>query len=240
MEQVQALLKSLRLGGAANSLPIRYQEAVANELDYITFLENLVEDEMEKRKENLLNRRVKTAKFPQLKTFQEFDFDFNPSVPKVEMREMHTSQFIFRQQNALFIGPPGVGKTHLVTSIGLQAIHNGYTVHYLSAFDLVEQMADALREEKRKKFIRQLVKYDLLIIDEFGMKQMPPNAADDMLELIHRRYGRGSTIIATNRPIEDWGIILGDNAATSAILDRFLHDAKIFPIKGKSYRMRKH
>ena len=239
MESLQTSLKGLRLGGAAKALPTRYQEAKANELDYIDFLGNLVDDELDRRKENLLNRRIKAARFPQLKTIDDFDFTFNGSIAKKNVVELLSSRFIYNAQNTLFIGPPGVGKTHLALAIGLAAVHNGYTVFYRSAFDLVEDMADAFRNDTRKKLVTTLTKHSLLIIDEFGMKKMPPNAADDMLEIIHRRYNNTATVIATNRPIEDWGIILGDNAATSAILDRFLHDAKVFSMKGKSYRMKK-
>ena len=238
METLQTALKSLRLGGLAKTLPVRYQEAKANELDYLEFIDNLITDELDRRKENLLNRRIKTAKFPQLKSIDEFNFSFNTTVSKKNIMEMMTSRFVYNAKNTLFIGPPGVGKTHLAIAIGVAAIHNSYKVYYRSAFDLVEDMADAFRNDMRKKYIQQLTRYDLLIIDEFGMKKMPPNASDDLLEIIHRRYNNTSTIIATNRPLEDWAVILGDNAATSAILDRFLDVAHVFTIKGKSYRMR--
>lgn len=237
MEQLEYMLKSLRLGGMAKTLPLRHQEAKANDLDYLEFLERLVGDELSRRKESLLNRRLKSARFPVLKTLDEFDFAFNAGIPKKDVRELASGRFIHEGKNVLFVGPPGVGKTHLSIALGIAAIHNAYTVYYRSAFDLVEDMAEAFRNDTRKKMVEQLSRYQLLIVDEFGMKKMPPNAADDFLEIIHRRHGSTSTVIATNRPIEDWGVILGDNAATSAILDRFLQDAMIFSIKGKSYRM---
>lgn len=239
MEQMQNTLKNLRLGGMARTLPMRVQEAKANDLDYVEFFDRLLSDELTRRKDNLLNRRLKAACFPSLKTLDEFDFAFNPAISKKEVRDLASCRFINQNQNALFVGPPGIGKTHLAIALGIAAVHNAYTVYYRSAFDLVEDMADAARAGERKALVAQLTRCRLLIVDEFGMKKMPANAADDFLEIIHRRHGSASTIIATNRPIEDWGVILGDTAATSAILDRFLQGAIVFAVKGKSYRMNK-
>jgi len=239
MEKIMFELKSLRLSGMAKTLQQRIQEAKANDLGCLEFLERLVDDEIGRRRDNLINRRLKMANFPTLKTLEDFDFSFNPAIPKKDVKELTSCRFIHEGTNVLFVGPPGVGKTHLATAIGIQAVQNAYTTYYRSAFDLVDDLAEASRENTRKRAIASLTKQQLLIIDEFGMKKMPLNAADDFLEIIHRRHGHSATIIATNRPIEDWGVILGDNAATSAILDRFLQKAVIFAIKGKSYRMNK-
>ncbi len=238
-EELTTSMRALRVGGMALALPVRYQEAKANEMDYIDFLQNLVNDELSKRKDNLLSRRIKIARFPEQKMLDDFNWAFNPSINRRTIMELASSRFIHQTENILFIGPPGVGKSHLSIALAMCAIHNGNTVAYRSAFDLVDDMSEAFRNESRKKYVQSLVRQDLLVIDEFGMKKMPQNAADDILEIIHRRYGQSSTIIATNRPLEDWGKILGDNAATSAILDRFLDKAQIINIKGKSYRMQR-
>jgi DNA replication protein DnaC len=240
IEKLQQSLKGLRLGGMAVNIPLRYQEAKSHELDYLDFLSNLVSDEYTRRQSNLLNRRLKAARFPALKTLEEFDFDFNPALKKKEIMALASSSFIYKAQNILLIGPPGVGKSHIAIALGIAAIHNGYAVLHKSAFDLVAEMAETDTPKSRKDYLAILIKANLLIIDELGMKKMPQNAADDLLEVIHRRHGNSSTIIATNRIVSDWGTILGDTAATAAILDRFLENAVVFTIKGKSYRLAKN
>jgi DNA replication protein DnaC len=237
MEKLQTTLRSLRLSGLAAALPSRYAMAKTEEMDYLAFLETLVEDEMAKRRDSLLARRIKLAGFPFHATLDAFDYTFNPEIPKKSDQELASSRFVHKNDSALLIGPPGTGKTHVAIALGMLAIENGYTVFYRSAFDLVEEMQEAFRTDTRKKYVHALTRHQLLIVDELGMKKMPPHAADDLLEVIHRRYGMGSTLIATNRPVEDWGKILGDTAATSAILDRFLDKVLILPFKGKSYRL---
>jgi DNA replication protein DnaC len=232
-------LKGLRLSGIATNLPVRYQEAKSHELDHLEFLQNLINDEYARRQGNLLNRRIKLAHFPAIKTLEEFDFDFNQSIKKKDIMALSSVSFIHRAQNVLFVGPPGVGKSHLAISLGVIAIHNGYTVLYKSAFDLVQELAEMITAAERKKYIKELSRINLLIIDELGMKKMPQSAADDLLEIIHRRYQTTSTIIATNRIVSDWGVILGDNSATTAILDRFLENVIAFNMKGSSYRLAK-
>ncbi|MDQ3001152.1 MAG: IS21-like element helper ATPase IstB [Fibrobacterota bacterium] len=231
MEKLQTTLRSLRLSGLASALPSRYAMAKTQEIDYLAFLEVLVEDEMAKRKDTLLSRRIKLAQFPFLATLDDFNFAFNPEIQKRSIQELASSRFVHQNESALLIGPPGTGKTHIAIALGMLAIENGYTVFYRSAFDLVEEMQEAFRTDTRKKYVHGLTRHQLLIVDELGMKKKPPNAADDLLEVIHRRYGNSATLIATNRPVEDWGKILGDTAATSAILDRFLQQGADPPLQ---------
>lgn len=238
MEQLQYQMKSLRLSGMASVLPTRLQEAKANELPYEQFLAALLEDELDLRKERLLTRRLKAARFPAMKTLDNFDFAFNPSISKRQVLDLNSCRFVVKSEGVLMLGPPGVGKSHLAIAIGISAIENGYTVRHVSAFDLAEDLAEAEVLGNRKDTVTRYLKPNLLILDEFGMKRLPKNAAEDLLEVFHRRYLNGSTIIATNRPVDDWGKILGDNAATSAILDRFLENIHLLKITGRSYRLK--
>lgn len=238
LETLQQRLRGFRVGGMAKALPGRLLQARARECDYLEFLDDLVTDELDKRRHTLAERRFKLSRLPCRKSLEEFNFSFNASIPKRRVMELGSARFIAQACNVLLIGPPGVGKTHLAVALGMQAILQAYTVAYRSAFDLVDELAEAATASTaaRKKRIASLVAAQLLIIDEFGMRSLPANAAEDFMEVIHRRHGKGATLIATNRPVEDWGKILGDNAATSAILDRFLDIAELIPIEGKSYR----
>jgi DNA replication protein DnaC len=234
MEVLTFQLRSIRLSGMAQKLAIRVQEAAANELTHLDFLRNLVSDELEIRRDRLLSRRLKQAQFPYLKAYDDFDFSFNPSINKAQIKQLASCAFIAKEQNILLIGPPGVGKTHMAIAIGISAIEKGFSVLYRSVFDISKEIIQL----SEINVVELLLKPNLLIIDELGMKNLNYNATEVLLETIHRRYQKKSTIIATNRPLEDWGKILGDNAATSAILDRFLEDCHFLKIIGKSYRLR--
>lgn len=230
-------LRRLRLSGMAKTLSIRIHEAETAELPYQQFLESLIADEQNRRTSNLHDRRLKQAQFPYLKTSDEFDFDFNTSIKKREVADLMTGRCLIEGRNVLFIGPPGVGKTHLAVSLGISAVEKGYGVLYRSIFDFLEEMSLMIAEGHRGMFMKKMIQVPLLIIDEFGMKSIPPSLSEDLLELFHRRYSCRSTVICTNRPVEDWGKILGDVPAASAILDRFLEGVYLFKISGKSYRL---
>ncbi len=237
-DALQKALTKLRLSGLAQSLDVRLQEASGNGLNHVEFLELVLQDELAVRAERLIARRVKAAAFHEPRTLEDFDWQFNTSIKKKQIFDLATCRFIREARDVLFLGPPGTGKSHLVQALGYQAIKSGFTVLYRSIFDVVR---DFLHDEAlggQDKVLLKYIKPDLLAIDDMGMKQLPKRSGEYLFEIIMRRYQVRSTIMTSNRPLEDWGKLIGDIPAATAILDRFLHNADVISITGKSYRMK--
>jgi DNA replication protein DnaC len=235
--QLTTRLRHLRLSGMVEALPARVAQAQAAPLAHVEFLELLVEDELTRRADRLFARRLKQAAITQVKTLSDFDWTFNPKLPKARLVELATAQFVRTHGGALLLGPPGIGKSHLAVAIAVGAIRAGYRVLVRNTFDLVQDFAEAEAAGQRRAFVQQLTKVDLLVLEDFGMKKLGPAAAEDLLEVFVRRHETASTLITTNRPTQDWGVFLNDVPAATAILDRFLAHAEILQLQGKSYRL---
>jgi DNA replication protein DnaC len=230
-------LKKLRLGGMAATLESRLLQAQAESLAPIDMVSTLVNDELLRRGDRLVERRVKHAGFRDAgKTLDSFNFDFNRKMDRRLVFELATSRFVSQHEDALFLGPPGTGKSHIAQAIGHAAIQQGHRVIYREAHVLLEELSDATLDGTRRDRLELLATVPLLIIDDLGMRKLPSTAAEDLLELVMRRYERASTLITSNRPVDDWGKLLGDNAAVSAMLDRLLHHAHVLKCGPRSYR----
>jgi DNA replication protein DnaC len=235
--ELQRALRQLRLGGIAAVLETRLRQAQAEPMAPIDLVACLVSDELTRRSERLLDRRRKQAEFrdPQ-RSLDNFDFNFNPKMNRSLIFDLATCGFIARREDALFLGPGGTGKSHLAQAIGQSAIQQGYRVLYRETHVLLEDLAEAVVGDRRKQFMELVSTVPLLIIDDFGMRKLPMTAAEDLLEIIMRRYERNSTLLTSNRPVEDWGKLLGDVAAVTAMLDRLLHHGHVLKCGPRSWR----
>jgi DNA replication protein DnaC len=230
-------LKQLRLSGMADVLETRLVQAQAEKLVHLDFLSVLVGDELLRRQDRLLAKRLKEAVFRDVgRTLDSFDFDFNKKMNRKLVFELATARFVSQHEDALFLGPPGTGKSHLAQAVGFNVIQQGYRVLYREAHVLLEELADAALAGERKLYIERVSTVPLLIIDDLGMRKLPATAAEDLLEIIMRRYERVSTLLTSNRPVDDWGKLLGDTAAVTAMLDRLLHHAHLLKCGPRSWR----
>jgi DNA replication protein DnaC len=237
--ELQRALRQLRCSGMAAGLETRLLQAQTEKQPPLDFLSTLIQDELVRRQDRLLDRRIQQAGFRDRgKTLDTFDFDYNKKLNRRLVFELATARFVSQHEDGLFLGPPGSGKSHLAQAIGLAAIQQGHRVVYREAHGLLDELADAQLAGTRKSYLAQVATVPLLIIDDLAMRKLPHTAAEDLLEIVMRRYERASTLITSNRPVEDWGTLLGDTAAVTALLDRLLHHAHVLTCGPRSWRTR--
>lgn len=237
LPELDRALRQLRLSGMADVLEARLHQAQTERQAPLDLVAALVTDELVRRQDRLLARRRTQARFRDpAKTLDTFNFDFNRKLNRALVFELATARFVTQHEDALFLGPPGTGKSHLAQAIGQAAIQQGCRVLYFEAHALLDHLVEASIDGTRRDCMHALATVPLLIIDDLGMRKLPATAAEDLLELIMRRYERASTLLTSNRPVDDWGKLLGDTAAVAALLDRLLHHAHILKCGPRSWR----
>ena len=237
-ESTRTALRRLRLSGMSETLETRLAEAAGNRLGHEEFLELILQDELAIRGDRQVGRRTKAAQFRDQRSLTDFDWTCNTSVKRRQIEELATCRFVREGGDVLLLGPPGTGKSHIAQALGAHAIRAGFDVLYRSVFDLVR---DFLHDEAvvgSEKILAKYLRPELLIIDDMGMKQLPKRSGEYLFEIVLRRHERRSTLMTSNRPLTDWGKLLGDVPSATAILDRFLHRATLIEITGRSYRLK--
>ena len=239
LAEIQRHLRTLRLQGMNATLETRLIQANQG-ASFAEVFACLVQDELDWRNSRIRETRFKASGLTERPTLTEFDWGFNPKLPKKEIYELVSGKFIRDGDDALLIGSPGTGKSHVAKTVANAAIQTGYKVVYREAHTFFEDLFEAAQLKRRKKVTKLFSETDLLVIDDlFLRKNMPEQAADDLLDIIMNRYSsRKSSMITSNRPLEDWGKLLRDNAASSVILDRLLHRGRLLKFEGKSFRLK--
>jgi DNA replication protein DnaC len=238
MAELERSLRALRLSGMTATLENRALQVAQQQMDFIEAFSALVQDELDRRRSRLIERRFTLSGLPERKDLNAFDWQYNPKIPRREILELATLKFIDAREDGLFIGSPGVGKSHIAKSLALLAVQRGYTVIYREAHVLIEDIHQARELGELRKYRATLKAADLLVIDDLFLRKLPPNAGDELADVIMSRYEKCSTLITSNREIEDWGKLLGDVVIVTPLLDRLMHHGNLLKFAGKSWRLK--
>jgi DNA replication protein DnaC len=236
IDELAPILKKLRLSGVLQSLELRVRQTVEDDVHPAEFLLRVLNDEVERREGKQLEQRLRRAAFEANKTFENFDFLFNPKVPKAKIIDLATCGYVARKENVLFVGQSGVGKSHLAQALGHRGCLAGYEVLYMPAHQLLASMRAARADGSYDRRLARLAAVDLLIVDDLGLHPLRHDEPTDLYELIRVRYEVGPIVITSNRDIEEWPPLFGDALLASAAMDRLLHHAHVIDIEGESYR----
>ncbi|MFZ5883649.1 MAG: IS21-like element helper ATPase IstB [Chloroflexota bacterium] len=238
MMELDNLLDKLRMDHLEAQIDTVCEQAAEKQLDYKTFLVQALQTEWQGRYQKGIEARLRQARFPWLKTLEQFDFEFQPSLDRRQVRELAGMSFVERAHNVIILGPPGVGKTHLAIGLGMKAVEAGYSVLFLTLESLMIRLVKAFNENRLERSLQQLVYPKVLIIDEIGYLPLSNLEASLFFRLVVRRYERASLIITSNKSFLDWGEIFNDPVLATAVLDRLLHYSTTLNIKGESYRLK--
>jgi len=234
-ERLKSNLEKLKINRILEVLDSHTRLAQERELSYTDYLDGLIAEEVSFKADRSIRTRIKMAGFPFIKTIEQFDFSFQPTLDKRKVEELFTLRFIEKCENVLFLGPPGVGKTHLSIALGVKACYQGYRVYFTTVSDMINTLHASLADNSFQRALKNLTLSSVLIVDEIGYLPLDREGSNLFFQLVSKRYEKGSVILTSNKTFGEWGTIFADTVIASAILDRLLHHSIVFNIRGDSY-----